>query len=103
MILLSTRPGPLLRPGHFHRMAAHMAPKLDSHGWIDATTASGRAFAFFVRDDLVWVRYQGKYKCAFMGSRDSIAAGRALAGLVATDPGHWMDAESAKRAGMPSE
>jgi hypothetical protein len=80
-----------------------MALKLDSQGWIDATTASGRAFAFFVRNDLVWVSYQGKYKCIPLGGRVSIAAARALAGLITTEPALWIDEARAKRAGLPSE
>ena len=103
LILVLLAPVHALRPGHFHRMAAHMAPKLDSQGWIDATTASGRLFAFFVRSDYVWVRYQGKYKCVPLGGRVSIPAARALAGLITTEPDLWMDEVRAKQAGLPSE
>ena len=80
-----------------------MAPKLDSQGWIDATTASGQLFAFFVRSDHVWVRYKGKYKCVPLGGRVCIPAARALARMITTEPELWMDEARAKRAGLPSE
>ena len=52
---------------------------------VDATTACGRAFAFFVRNRLVWVRYRGKYKRMPHGGGATIPAVRAVAALIATE------------------
>ena len=38
-----------------------MAGKLDTRGWIDATR-NGRAYAFFLRNETLWVRRNGQYK-----------------------------------------
>ena len=103
--ILDTAPAvPPCQSGHFHPLAAtQMAPKLDSQGWIDSTTASRRPFAFFVRNDIIWVRCDGKYKCSQIRSNASIPAARVLAALIATESDHWMDEPRAKRAGLPSE
>ena len=84
-------------------MPTQMAPKLDSQGWIDATTISGRPFAFFVRNDIVWVRSEGKYKRMPLGGRPTIPSARAVAELITTKAKFWMDEARAKRAGLPSE
>ena len=90
-----------MRPGAFS-WATQMAPKLDSQGWIDATY-EGRDFAYAVRDDRLWVRYQGKYKCTQVGSSGSISAIRALAELLIAEQQNWMDDTHAKWVGVPSE
>jgi hypothetical protein len=82
-----------------------MAGKLDTQGWIDATK-NGRAYAFFVRDEILWVRRDGKYKCTLVGG-NTIAAARALAGLIAGEKSgekeYWMEEARAKKAGLPSD
>ena len=83
-----------------------MAGKLDTQGWIDATK-NGRAYAFFVRDDILWIRRDGKYKCTLVGGINAIAAARALAGLIAGQKSgeneYWMEEAPAKKAGLPSD
>jgi len=79
-----------------------MAEKLDTQGWIDAVRDK-RSYAFFVRDDVLWVRRGGKYKCTQVGGCNTMAAARALAGLIAGEKEYWMDEARAKRAGLPSD
>jgi hypothetical protein len=64
-----------------------MAGKLDTQGWIDATR-NGRAYAFFLRNEILWVRRNGKYKRTQVSGIDTIAGARVLAGSIAAgDPG----------------
>jgi hypothetical protein len=79
-----------------------MTGKLDTQGWIDATR-NRRAYAFFVRGDILWVRRNGKYKCTPVGGCNTIAGARALAGLIAEEKDYWIDEARAKKAGLPSD
>jgi hypothetical protein len=81
-----------------------MAGNLDTQGWIDATR-NGRAYAFFLRDGILWVRRNGKYKRTQVSGVDTIAGARALAGSIAgrKEDWDWVDETRAKRAGMPSD
>jgi len=81
-----------------------MAGKLDTQGWIDATR-NGRAYAFFLRDEILWVRRNGKYKRTQVSGVDTIAGARALAGSIAgrKEDWDWVDETRAKKAGMPSD
>jgi hypothetical protein len=79
-----------------------MAGKLDTQGWIDATR-DGRAYAFFLRNEILWVRRNGKYKRTPVSGIDTIAGARALAGSIAGEKEDWVDETLAKRAGMPSD
>ena len=79
-----------------------MAPKLDSQGWMDAMHRE-RAFALFVRDDLLWVRYNGHYKRTQLAGCSSIAAAKALASVITGESHYWMDEPAARKAGLPSE
>jgi hypothetical protein len=80
-----------------------MTAKLDSQGWIDATTRTGRAYAFFVRNGIIWVRRNDKYKWAELSGCDTIAAARALAGKIAGENEFWQGERVAKKAGLPSD
>jgi hypothetical protein len=77
-----------------------MAGKLDTQGWIDATR-NGRAYAFFLRNEILWVRRNGQYKRTLVSGIDTIAGTRALAGSIADEKENWVDETRAKRAGMP--
>ena len=79
-----------------------MAGKLDTQGWIDATR-NGRAYAFILRNEILWVRRNGKYKRTQVSGIDTIAGARALAGSIAGEKEDWVDEARAKRAGMPSD
>ena len=79
-----------------------MAGKLDTQGWIDATR-NGRAYAFFLRNEILWVRRNGKYKRTRVSGIDTIAGGRALAGSIAGEKEDWVDEARAKRAGSYSQ
>ena len=78
-----------------------MAGKLDTQGWIDATR-NGRAYAFFLRNEILWVRRNGKYKRTRVSGIDTIAGGRALAGSIAGEKEDWVDEARAQRAGCPA-
>ena len=56
-----------------------MAGKLDTQGWIDATR-NGRAYAFFLRNETLWVRRNGQYKRILVSGIDTIAGARAWLG-----------------------
>ena len=79
-----------------------MAGKLDTQGWIDATR-NGRAYAFFLRNETLWVRRNGQYKRTLVSGIDTIAGARALAGSIAGEKEDWVDETRAERAGMPSD
>jgi hypothetical protein len=81
---------------------SEMAGKLDTQGWIDATR-DGRAYAFFLRNEILWVRRNGKYKRTQVSGIDTIAGARALAGSIAGEKEDWVDETRAERAGMPSD
>jgi hypothetical protein len=80
-----------------------MTGKLDSQGWIDATTKNGRAYAFFVRNGILWVRRNDKYKWVELGGCNTIAAARALARTIAGENEFWQGEPVAKKAGLPSD
>jgi hypothetical protein len=77
--------------------------KLDTQGWIDAETAKGQPFAFFVRDEVLWVRRGYKYKKTQLGGSDTIAAARALASIIAGETKYWEDEAWAIKRGLPSD
>ena len=77
--------------------------KFDSQGWIDARTARGRPYAFFVRNDRLWVRRDDEYKCTRVGGSDTMAAARGLAEIIVVEEGFWMDEAHAKKLGLPSD
>jgi len=79
-----------------------MEGKLDTQGWIDGTR-NGRAYAFFLRNEILWVRRNGKYKRTQVSGVDTIAGARALAGSIAGEKEDWVDEARAERAGMPSD
>jgi hypothetical protein len=79
-----------------------MAGKLDTQGWIDATR-NGRAYAFFLRDGILWVRLNGKYKRTQVSGINTIEAARSLAGSIMGEKEDWMDEARAKRAALPSD
>ena len=79
-----------------------MAGKLDTQGWIDATR-NGRAYAFFLRNEILWVRRNGKYKRTQVSGINTIEAARSLAGSIMGEKEDWMDEDRAKRAALPSD
>jgi hypothetical protein len=82
-------------------MFKHMT-RLDSQGWIDASVG-GRAYAFFVRRGLIWVRRNNKFKCLAMGTCNTLAAARAFAGIVSIEEDGWVNEAAAKKIGVPTE
>jgi hypothetical protein len=77
--------------------------KLDTQGWIDATNSRGEPYAFFVRDDRIWVRRGGKYKWRQVGGGNTIAGARMQAGLISQEKDFWQGETVAKKAGLPSD
>jgi hypothetical protein len=89
-----------------------MAGKLDTQGWIDATR-NGRAYAFFLRNEILWVRRNGQYKRRQVSGIDTIA-GTPAALIQSQGRANWLgqsrarrktgvDETRAERAGMPSD
>jgi hypothetical protein len=77
--------------------------KLDTQGWIDAKTSTGRRFAFFVRNEVIWVRRGGKYKYTHLGGSNTIPAARALASIIAGEAEYWEGEAWAIKRGLPSD
>jgi hypothetical protein len=65
--------------------------KLDSQGWIDFWGGpNGKTLcAFFVRDEMLWVRRDGKYNCTQVGGSNTISGARRLARIISCEPDHW--------------
>jgi hypothetical protein len=77
--------------------------KLDTQGWIDATNAAGQPYAFFVRDERLWVRRDGKYKWMRLDRSKTVADARKLAGLISQEKDFWQSETVAEKAGLPSD
>ena len=75
---------------------------LDSQGWIDF--GSGKEpCAFFVRDEMLWVRRGEKYKCVRVGGSNTMAAARALAKTISAKTDHWVTEAHARKLGLPDD
>jgi len=64
---------------------------LDTDGWVEVERPGGVRYSFYAADRTVWVRrYDGVYKCAWLGPGATLESAAALAGIMSRETDHWL-------------